>query len=86
MKSNADRNLAKANVTLIASDDESPLIRVKPGTRFEAVSVSIVTPEMTESAQIAARLCGGTSTCVALIDIGAETRPSSDDMHGPQEG
>lgn len=59
----------KANSHLILSDDEAPAIKLKPGMRIEVQTVSILDAELKASRPIAARLCGGTTTCLALIEL-----------------
>lgn len=54
---------------LIVSDQSEPAVIVKPGMRFEVHSVSVVDEQLVTSAKVAARLCGGTSTCIALVEI-----------------
>ena len=59
----------KTAIKLIQSKDKNPVVKVKAGMRFEVTSVSVVTPELRKPDKIAARLCGGTSTCLALIEL-----------------
>ena len=54
---------------LIESDETEPTIKVKPGMRFEVRATTIVNPELKPAVKVAARLCGGTSTCLALVEI-----------------
>ena len=82
MKSHDPAKRPTTDVLLIASDDDAPSIRIRPGTRFEAVAVPIVTPKIVEPVEIGARLCGGSSTCLALIDIGTESRPPFTELPG----
>ena len=53
---------------LIASDSASPAISVKPGMKLHVVSVKIVDAQLKQAGAIAATLCGGTSTCVAMFE------------------
>ena len=53
------------NLRLIVSDEMKPSIPLKPGMKLEVVSVSVVDPALRRSRAVAARLCGGTSTCLA---------------------
>jgi hypothetical protein len=54
---------------LIVSDETAPAVRLRDGMKFEVHSVTLVDPEMTPVPdKIGARLCGGTSTCLALVD------------------
>lgn len=54
---------------LIVSDERSPAVLLKAGQKLQVTAVSIVTPEMKKHGPIAARLCGGTSTCLAIVEI-----------------
>lgn len=61
--------------TLIISDDKNPKVTVKPGQKLRVVTVSMVGPDLKKPAKVAARLCGGTSTCLALVEIPGEEMP-----------
>lgn len=54
---------------LIVSEKDEPTVAIKSGMRFEARSISIVDEQFVASHKVAARLCGGTSTCLALVEI-----------------
>jgi hypothetical protein len=56
-------------VKLIVSDDEAPAVTLRPGMRFEVRSVPLVDPTLQAAQAIGARLCGGSGTCLALIEI-----------------
>lgn len=57
-------------ITLVVSDDNKPVVQVAPGMQFEVKTVSLVDGSMPEHQQkVAARLCGGTGTCLALVEI-----------------
>ena len=60
---------AAGKIHLIESDDTEPTIKVKAGHRFEVRSISIVDAQMNPTKKLAARLCGGTDTCLALVEI-----------------
>ena len=59
----------KTTAQLIVSDDEHPVVKLEPGMRLDVVATKLVTPELGEAKGIAARLCGGTSTCLAIVDV-----------------
>lgn len=63
-------------IKLIASDDKQPMVALKPGMRVEVTNVRIVDPSLIRRPKIAARLCGGSGTCIALIDLGEESQPA----------
>lgn len=54
---------------LIVSDDAQPTIKVKPGMRFEVRATTVVDTKLKSSRKVAARLCGGTTTCLALVEV-----------------
>jgi len=60
---------AKTGVTLIASDSKNPIGKTKPGTKLEVVSVTLATAASGKRPKIGARLCGGTSTCLAVVEV-----------------
>lgn len=55
---------------LIASEGKNPKVELKPGMRLEVVSVSLLDPTLKKARPKAARLCGGTDTCLALVELG----------------
>jgi hypothetical protein len=56
-------------VHLIESDEPEPALKVKLGMRFEVRATTIVDTEMKPAKKVAARLCGGTTTCLALVEL-----------------
>jgi hypothetical protein len=67
-----DNESKERKMKLIVCDDEHPVVPLRAGMRFEVVSVPLVDPTLKKSQPIAGRLCGGTSTCLALVEIGQE--------------
>lgn len=61
---------AASNLKLIASDDKNPAVSLKPGMKLQVVGVSLLDPQLKKARAGAARLCGGTSTCLALVELG----------------
>lgn len=61
-----------ASVSFIASNEKAPRIRIKPGMRLNVVSTVLVGPDLKRLKNIGARLCGGSGTCMALVDIGSD--------------
>jgi hypothetical protein len=61
------RKSTSSKLTLIVSDEKNPKVGLKPGMKLEIVSVRFAEPTL-KSTKVAARLCGGTSTCVALVE------------------
>ncbi len=57
---------------LVVSEQSSPSVAIplKAGMRFEVVSVTTV-DEKLDAKRVGARLCGGSGTCLAIVDIGA---------------
>jgi hypothetical protein len=58
-----------AKMKFIVSDERSPAVVLKAGQKLQVTTVSVVTPELKKHGPIAARLCGGTSTCLAIVEI-----------------
>jgi hypothetical protein len=58
-----------ATAHLIVSDDAEPQMRLKPGMKFEVHATTVVDSALRPSTKVAARLCGGTSTCIALVKV-----------------
>jgi hypothetical protein len=59
----------KENILLIVTDEENPKIEHNHGGQAKVVSVSVVDPKLAKAHVTAARLCGGTSTCLALHEV-----------------
>jgi hypothetical protein len=57
-------------LTLIVSDQKNPQVVLKPGTKLEVASIKLADPSLKALRPVAARLCGGTSTCLALVETG----------------
>lgn len=63
------KNAKVTKVSLIATDDKSVKVPVKPGQTLEVVQVETITPDLKKAGRVGARLCGyGTNICLALID------------------
>jgi hypothetical protein len=56
-------------VQVIVSDDAEPSLKLRPGMRFEVRATTVVDVELKQVKKVAARLCGGTSTCLALVEL-----------------
>ena len=63
---------SRKSVTLVLSEEKHPAVTVKPGTQLDVVAVRLVGQTRPGAKPIGGRLCGGTSTCLALVDIGAQ--------------
>ena len=55
-------------VTFIVSDEKNPKVVLKPGMKLNVVSVKLADSDLKKPTAQGARLCGGTSTCLALIE------------------
>jgi len=55
-------------MTLVLDNSKKPDVTVKPGQRLDVVAVNVVSTARPRR-PIGGRLCGGTSTCLALVDI-----------------
>lgn len=60
------------SLRFIVSDEKSPKIALKPGLRLDVVSTTLVGPDLKRLRNIGARLCGGSGTCMALVDLGTD--------------
>lgn len=74
-KPEAKKRPRKPAVNLVVSDDKIPKVELKAGMRFEVVSVAVVDEKLRRIPGIGARLCGGTSTCLALVDLDVYGNP-----------
>ncbi len=54
---------------LIVSDEKNPVVPLKPGMKLNVTTVQLLDPSLKPSKKIAACLCGGGGTCLALLDI-----------------
>jgi len=57
----------RRGLRLVVSNDPKPAVQLEPGMKLDVVAVSLVTPALKPAGALAARLCGGTSTCLALV-------------------
>jgi hypothetical protein len=57
-------------VRLIVSDDKRPEVALRTGMKLEVVALELLGPDLKRIKNIGARLCGGSGTCLALIDVG----------------
>lgn len=58
-------------ISLVISDETEPKIFSKTGTKLETISVQLIDPSGELAVPVAkAALCGGTSTCVAILEVG----------------
>ncbi len=55
-------------ITLLVSDEKSPSIALKAGMSLEVVAIKLQGPQLGELKKLGARLCGGSGTCLALVD------------------
>jgi hypothetical protein len=63
-----------SRIQLIVSDEEKPAVQLQAGMRFEVVSVPLVDPSLRPAGAVAARLCGSSSDCLALVAIDPEQK------------
>jgi hypothetical protein len=55
---------------IIVTDEKKPeLERPRGGKRYKTVSVQVTDPTLKPAKAVGARLCGGTDSCVALIEV-----------------
>ena len=53
----------------VVSKDKNPKVELKPGQKFQVNTIQLVDVTLKKSKIGAARLCGGSSTCLAIVDI-----------------
>jgi hypothetical protein len=61
---------SQKKLNLIVSDEKKPAVKLQPGMKLDVVSVSLVEPTLKAARARAARLCGGTDTCLAVVEVG----------------
>jgi hypothetical protein len=59
----------KRKMKLIMSSARRPNVKLKKGAKLKAVAVTLLNPQLKKPKARAARLCGGTDTCMALVEI-----------------
>jgi hypothetical protein len=62
----------KQTITLIADKEKNPKVELKAGQQLKVVSVKIAGPQTEKMKRVGATLCGGTSTCLAVVDLESE--------------
>jgi hypothetical protein len=70
MAKQSKASVSKRKLNFIVSEEQKPSVALKAGMRLDVVSVSLVEPTLKPSRARAARLCGGTNTCLALMEVG----------------
>ena len=56
----------------IESESSAPTVAghtLRAGQKFEVKAVSVKEPQLASTAKVGARLCGGTDTCLALVEV-----------------
>jgi hypothetical protein len=56
----------------VVSEDKRPAVTLRPGMKLEVTSVMLVDPQLKRPKNIGARLCGGSGTCLALVELGQD--------------
>lgn len=70
MKGKRGSRKRSATAHLVVSDDSAPKLPLRAGMKFEVHATTLVEPTLKGSSKkLAARLCGGTSTCIALVKL-----------------
>jgi hypothetical protein len=62
--------MAKKKLKLVASNQKNPTVNLKEGMKIEVVTIQLVESTLKKAKKSGARLCGGTSTCLALVEVG----------------
>lgn len=61
-----------SRIKLVLQKEEFPKVELRPGMKIQVEQIELVGATAEDLKKIAGRLCGGTSTCLALIDIGSD--------------
>lgn len=62
--------MATKKINLIVSNEKRPLGAVKPGQKVQVVGVTLSGAQaLLKRKRLGARLCGGSGTCLAIVDI-----------------
>jgi len=67
------KKTSPSKVSLVVSDTKNPEVALKSGQRLDVVAVNLVSTARPRR-PLGARLCGGTSTCLALVDVSTTRR------------
>ncbi len=70
MASQGAATASQKKLNLVVSDEKKPSVKLEPGMKLDVVSVSLVAPTLKAARARAARLCGGTNTCLAVVEVG----------------
>lgn len=65
----AKKERAAGTVCLVVDAAKNPPVTVKAGQRLNVVAVDLMSAGPKRPKKLGARLCGGTSTCLALVDV-----------------
>jgi len=61
---------SQKKLNLIVSDEKKPAVKLQAGMKLDVVSVSLVEPTLKSARARGSRLCGGTNTCIAVVEVG----------------
>ena len=61
-----------SRMRLVLHKDPTPKVELRPGMKIQVEEVELLGGTAAELKKIGARLCGGSSTCLAIIDIGSD--------------
>ncbi len=56
-------------IKLVVSEEEAPRIQLKPGMQLKVEAIELVDQQLSTASIGAARICGGTTVCIAIIDV-----------------
>lgn len=65
----ASKRKTKTTAHIIVDENVVPKLGLRPGMKFEVHATTVVDASLKKPRTVAARLCGGTSTCIALVEI-----------------
>ncbi len=57
---------------LVLHKDATPKVELRPGMKIQVEEIELLGGTAAQLKKIGARLCGGSGTCLAIIDIGSD--------------
>jgi hypothetical protein len=69
MPKNKINSTKKPSSYLVVSNTQEPTIKVQGGKKYDVKHVQLIGEAGLPPSKIGARLCGGTSTCLAIIEV-----------------
>jgi hypothetical protein len=68
-KAKRGKTTGRKAASFIVSNSRNPSVKLRPGMKLDVQSVKLLNPQLGAAKALGARLCGGSGTCIALIDV-----------------